>query len=79
MERPTNTGHPVTTYPDNLDDLLFDVQCNRFQEGAMTRLPTYGGETPANTNGVWSWDATRLMVGTCARDMRLVLRSEVST
>lgn len=29
----------------------------------MSSLPTYGGEAPASTVGVWSWDADRLLVG----------------
>lgn len=29
----------------------------------MTSLPTFGGEEPANMTGVWSWDATHLLVG----------------
>lgn len=40
-----------------------------------TELPTFGGEAPADTQGVWSWDATRLLVGTCASDLRIVARA----
>lgn len=43
-------------------------------ERDMTSLPTYGGAEPASTSGVWSWDATRLLVGTCADDFRIVDR-----
>lgn len=41
-----------------------------------TRLPTFGGAEPRNTAGVWSWDATRLLVGTSAADLRIVAREE---
>lgn len=41
-----------------------------------TSLPTFGGEEPHNTVGVWSWDATRLLVGTCADDLKIVDRAE---
>lgn len=40
-------------------------------------MPTFGGDEPASTDGVWSWDATRLLVGTCAGDLRMALRSDV--
>ena len=36
----------------------------------MTDLPTFGGEAPADTSGIWSWDETRLLV----EDMRIVKR-----
>lgn len=29
----------------------------------MTSLPTFGGQEPADTIGVWSWDESRLLVG----------------
>lgn len=29
----------------------------------ITSLPTYGGEDPYHTGGVWSWDATRQIAG----------------
>ena len=39
-----------------------------------TELPTYGGAEPADTDGIWSWDATRLLIGTCADDLQIVER-----
>ena len=41
-----------------------------------TSLPTFGGEEPASTAGVWSWDETHLIVGTCEDDLRIVARAE---
>lgn len=38
----------------------------------LTYLPVYGGEEPSSTDGVWSWDAERLLVD----DMRIVPRAE---
>jgi hypothetical protein len=43
-------------------------------ERGWTRLPTFGGEEPERTTGVWSWDADRLLVGTCSTDLRIVRR-----
>lgn len=44
-----------------------------------TALPTFGGETPASTAEVWSWDATRLLVGTCPSDAQIVMRRHHGT
>ena len=30
----------------------------------MTSLPTFGGDEPDDTSGVWSWDADRKIIGT---------------
>ena len=29
----------------------------------VTSLPTFGGEEPRDTMGIWSWDETHLLVG----------------
>jgi hypothetical protein len=39
-------------------------------------LPTFGGEPPADTREVWSWDADRLLVGRSHNELRLVRRGE---
>ena len=39
-------------------------------------LPIFGGEEPANTQEIWSWDETRLLVGTYAYDLDIVPRAE---
>lgn len=38
-------------------------------------LPTFGGEEPESTIGVWSWDEDRLLVGE-GYDWRIVDRDE---
>lgn len=40
-------------------------------------LPVFGGEEPASTLGVWSWDETHLLVGECADDLAIVPRPNV--
>ena len=40
-----------------------------------TGLPTFGGEAPDDTRGIWSWDETRLIVGTCADDLEIMERN----
>jgi len=42
----------------------------------FTDLPVYGGNTPKDTHGVWSWDRTHLMVSG-AQGFELVKREEV--
>lgn len=39
-------------------------------------LPTFGGDEPADTQEIWSWDATHLLVGACADELEIVSRSD---
>lgn len=39
-------------------------------------LPTFGGSEPFDTREVWSWDETRLIVGTCEDDLEIISREE---
>ncbi|QSQ18757.1 hypothetical protein JY651_25700 [Pyxidicoccus parkwayensis] len=39
-----------------------------------TELPTFGGPAPACTDGVWSWDERRLLMGTSADSLALLPR-----
>lgn len=39
-----------------------------------TSLPTFGGEDPPDTTGVWSWDETRLLVGPCFSELEIIPR-----
>ena len=41
-----------------------------------SELPTFGGEEPADTQGVWSWDEDSVLIGSCADDLKVVDRSE---
>lgn len=47
---------------DALLGVLTEMEDSR--EIDMTSLPTFGGTEPKDTSGVWSWDATRMIVGT---------------
>ena len=65
--------HPAE---DALDQLLAQVK-----DGGREiddRLPTFGGDDPEDTYGVWSWDKARLMVGTCGADMEIISRGDGS-
>lgn len=48
--------------PSDLDELLVAVQAGDYAERDMTSLPTYGGEEPDDTHGIFSWDAGRVLV-----------------
>lgn len=39
-------------------------------------LPTFGGDEPADTTEIWSWDETRLLVGESAATLQIVNRAD---
>ena len=47
---------------DQLLDVLTEMEDSR--DADMTSLPTFGGDEPSDTAGIWSWDTTRLIIGT---------------
>ena len=57
--------------PMNLSELCEMMKAGQFTEREMCELPTFGGEEPSNTEGIWSWDKARMIVGTCADDFRI--------
>ncbi|NBD14290.1 MULTISPECIES: hypothetical protein [Corallococcus] len=61
-----------------LEDLAAVLQ--RWGQGLTdlpwTELPTFGGAAPSSTEGVWSWDPTRLLVGERADAVTLVRRTK---
>lgn len=65
----------MTIPASNLDDLLAFLRSHDDTEKALdwTSLPAFGGEAPRNAREVWSWDETRLLVGT-GTDLRIVPR-----
>lgn len=42
----------------------------------LTMLPTYGGDAPRQTYGVWSWDAGSVLVGDGPGYWQIISRSE---
>ena len=70
--------HSATTLEELLE-LLRDAKAEApevVESCDLSNLPTFGGEWPADTSEVWSWDADRLLVGTCIADMHIVDREE---
>ena len=39
-------------------------------------MPSFGGDEPRCTAGVWSWDEAHLLVGRCADELELVSREQ---
>lgn len=70
----------ATDLRDLRDELIADDRLvaseGRETEIDWTDLPTFGGTEPRDTVGVWSWDATSLLVGTSADDLQIVTRDE---
>ena len=70
--------------PENLDELLNILRAGAIWPGCpmecggldATELPTFGGPDVEDTLEVWSWDAERLIVGTCSDDFEIVQRAE---
>lgn len=64
----------------NLDQLKMAMVDNdpclpqQHGEADWTSLPSFGGAEPSSTEGVWSWDETRLLVGTCTADLEIIER-----
>lgn len=42
----------------------------------FSSLPTFGGEEPASTEWVLSWDSTHVLIGCCIADMEILSREE---
>ena len=66
---------------ESLDDLLDawrDGNCAIFEAPGVPRadLPTYGGEAPDETTGVWSWDAARVLITYDGGEPCIVSREE---
>jgi hypothetical protein len=62
--------------PADLDELFEAMRSGRID--CFDELPTYGGTEPDDTSGVWSWDATRAIVGNCAGDIEIISREELA-
>ena len=62
--------------PADLDELAEAMRSGRID--CFDELPTFGGDEPTDTSGVWSWDATRAIVGNCAEDIEIISRAELA-
>ena len=71
-------AQPLKVQHPTLDSLLASMRSGALSgcDADWTDLPNYGGLTPENTVGVWSWDETRLLVGECSDDLVLMSRAD---
>ena len=68
-----HTANEMITAATDLDELLEALQdITEALDGSIARLdelvdlgslPTYGGEVPGDTEGIYSWDADRVLWG----------------
>jgi hypothetical protein len=63
----------------NLNELLeimqLEITPDDSNNNEWENLPTFGGEEPKDTGEIWSWDKTRLIVGTCKNDIEIIDRN----
>ncbi len=64
--------------PENLNELF---QMMKSEDQILNELyhdwsslPTFGGDEPKSTIGIWSWDEKNMIIGTCANDIQMVPR-----
>ena len=62
--------------PTTLQELFNAMRANDPNLPEWHNLPTFGGPDIENTTGIWSWDATHYIEGTCADDLQVVARAE---
>lgn len=62
--------------PATLDELYDAMRHDDPALPSWDSLPTFGGVEPVDTTEIWSWDKTRLIVGTCSHDIRIVERRD---
>ena len=58
----------------NLNELMEEMKAN--EDLKWDDLPTFGGEEPEDTTGIWSWDEKNVLVGECAYDLEIITREE---
>ena len=62
---------------DDLMDVLEQDDLLDLDSFDWTELPTFGGKEPQNTEGVWSWDKKRVLVGTSFDDLSIEHNKDV--
>lgn len=63
--------------PETLDELYEMMKNDDPNLPEWDSLPTFGGPDIDNTTGIWSWDETRKIVGTCSDDIKIVDRDDI--
>lgn len=78
FEKLIEQNEPVKSLDDLYIKMLKDHPSvmDKYENAWSSDLPNFGGEEPDDTEGVWSWDYTRLIVGSSARDLEIITREE---
>jgi hypothetical protein len=63
--------------PANLDELFEQMKCNDPDLPPWDMLPVFGGPDIEDPDGIWSWDETRMIVGTDSTNLRIVDRDDI--
>jgi hypothetical protein len=63
--------------PTTLDELYEKMKEDDPDLPPWDMLPVFGGPDIEDPDGIWSWDETRMIVGTNSTDIRLVDRDDI--
>ena len=63
--------------PKNLEELYNQMKEDNPNLPRWDCLPIFSDKPIETTIGVWSWDDTRMIVGTCSYDIEIVPREDL--
>ncbi len=55
----------------SLEDVLRIMTNPNYENEDFTDMPTFGGDAPSDTIGIWSLDKTRIIVGSSSDDFEI--------
>lgn len=69
---------PIKDLDDLYQKMLKDHPSvmDKYGNAWSSDLPNFGGEEPGDTDGVWSWDEKRLIIGEFSGDLAIITREE---
>ena len=77
FKRLAQSFEPIADLDDLYKKMLIDHPSTLDRYGSWSSdLPNFGGEEPDDTDGVWSWDEKRLIIGSFAGDLAIITREE---
>ena len=77
FKRLAQSFEPIKSLDDLYKKMLVDHPSTVGRDGMWSSdLPNFGGADLAGNDGVWSWDDTRLIIGSFAGDLAIITREE---
>jgi len=67
---------PISSLSDLLEAIIIDDERFVTNGDWSSSMPSFGGDEPEETAGVWSWDAESVLIGTCLDDIEIISREE---